>query len=88
MKTKRFYLIGAILIAATVTFAYQNQESAQISDLALENIEAISGSEGGASGASGAKCPNGCSSIGWGWEKILECDCNYDHFSCCDRWGC
>lgn len=36
----------------------------------------------------GSDCPNGCSSIGWGMSKILECDCNYDHFSSCDRWGC
>ena len=88
MKKNRFYLIGTVLIATIATFAYQSNESAQNSDLALENIEAISGSESGGSGASGAKCPNGCSDFGWGWNKILECDCNYDHFSCCDRWGC
>ena len=47
-----------------------------------ENIEALSNSE------SGVRCTTGCKAIGWGWGKILECDCNYDHFSCCDTWGC
>lgn len=52
-------------------------------DLNTENIEALSDSEN-----SGAKCPNGCKNIGWGFDKILECDCNYDHFSICKSWGC
>lgn len=53
-------------------------------DLLIENVEALSGG----TEASGAKCPNGCKNIGWGLNKILECDCNYDHLSCCDSWGC
>lgn len=52
-------------------------------DVMMQNVEALSDSEG-----SGAKCPKGCRSIGWGTDKILECDCNYDHFSCCNLWGC
>lgn len=52
-------------------------------DLNVENIEALSDSE-----VSGSKCPNGCKDIGWGFRKILECDCNYDHFSICNSWGC
>lgn len=48
-----------------------------------ENVEALTAGE-----PSGAKCPNGCSDIGWGINKILECDCNYDHLSNCNRWGC
>ena len=47
-----------------------------------ENVEALT------SGESGAACPDGCKNIGWGFNKILECDCNYDHLSCCDSWGC
>lgn len=45
MKTKRFYIIGAVLLAAMGTFAYQNHESTKPSDLALNNIEAISRAE-------------------------------------------
>lgn len=51
-------------------------------DILAENVEALSNGD-----VSGAKCPNGCKDIGWGWNKILECDCEYDHFSCCDSWG-
>lgn len=61
---------------------YGNVSAVSINDIALSNIEALTIEE------SGAKCPNGCASIGWGTDKILECDCNYDHFSSCDRWGC
>ena len=48
----------------------------------MENVEALSGTETG-----DAKCPSGCKNIGWGTNKILECDCNYDHFSSCESWG-
>ncbi len=45
MKTKRFYIIGAVLLAVLGTFLYQNHESVKKSDLAFENIEALSGDE-------------------------------------------
>ena len=45
MKLKRFYFIGAVLVAAVAAFTYQNRESTQKSDLALENIEALSDNE-------------------------------------------
>ena len=81
---KEFF--AALIVAVAATFAgyniYQSQEKETMSDLMLANVEAL------ANGESGAKCPNGCSEIGWGTNKILECDCNYDHFSCCNRWGC
>jgi hypothetical protein len=64
---------------ASETFTDVDQN---LNGLQIANVEALSSSE------SGAKCPNGCSDIGWGWNKILECDCDYDHFSCCDKWGC
>uniref|UniRef100_UPI004024B945 NVEALA domain-containing protein n=1 Tax=Bacteroides uniformis TaxID=820 RepID=UPI004024B945 len=76
-------------IAFVATFAavagygvYTNQKVDTMTDLMLANVEALANDE------SGAECPNGCSDIGWGTSKILECDCNYDHFSCCNRWGC
>lgn len=79
-------IIKATFVAAFVFVAgyvaYTSQQKTDMSDLTMANIEAL------ASGESGSKCPNGCSSIGWGTSKILECDCNYDHFSSCDRWGC
>ena len=77
-------LIAAIVIAGGTAFLFGNasaDDSLQ-SDLQMANVTALSRSE------TGAKCPNGCSNIGWGWDKILECDCNYDHFSCCNKWGC
>ncbi len=55
MKTKRFYIIGAVLLAAMGTFAYQNHGDTKKSDLAIENIEALSGGEGG-SGATVVNC--------------------------------
>jgi len=78
-----------IKIVAVVAFAaiagygmYANQKADSISCLLSANIEALANDE------SGTDCPNGCSDIGWGTSKILECDCNYDHFSSCNRWGC
>lgn len=45
MKSKRFYLIGAVLIGAVIAFAYHKGESIKYSDIALENIEALSDNE-------------------------------------------
>lgn len=75
-----FFASAFALMAGYVVYA--SQQEVEMSDLAIANVEAL------ASGESGADCPNGCSAIGWGTTKILECDCNYDHFSSCDRWGC
>lgn len=78
-------LITSVLVAiAAVSVVYYSNHAPTLEMRALTtaNVEALS------SGESGAKCPNGCSDIGWGWNKILECDCNYDHLSCCDKWGC
>lgn len=79
-------ILKASFVAAFAMIAgysvYNSQKDVALSDIALANVEAL------ASGESGAKCPNGCSAIGWGTTKILECDCNYDHFSSCNRWGC
>lgn len=77
-------LIVAIVLVGGVSILSikGSSDESLTSGVKMANIDALSNSE------SGAKCPNGCSSIGWGWDKILECDCNYDHLSCCDRWGC
>lgn len=82
MKPK--FMVCAITLIVGVSFFSSGSVSEQnpMSGLQMANITALSGTE------SGSKCPNGCSNIGWGWNKILECDCNYDHFSCCDKWGC
>jgi hypothetical protein len=76
-----------VLLVSLATLGYFAIEACinnaqPLTDIQAANVEALSGSE------SGAKCPNGCSEIGWGWDKILECDCDYDHYSCCNRWGC
>lgn len=79
------------VVAGVVGFTLQNKMQKSQTDSILLNLEALTDGEGSGnteSGQSGAKCPNGCSSIGWGMDKILECNCDYDHFSCCDRWGC
>jgi hypothetical protein len=82
MKKKMLGIIAFAAIAAVAGWNYnQNMNNVNLSDLALENVEAL------ASGEGGGAC-DGCSDIGWGTSKILECDCNYDHFSCCNRWGC
>ncbi len=65
--------------------AYSSYTAANMSEedlLMQENVDALSSDE------NGAKCPKGCRDIGWGVDKILECDCNYDHVSCCKSWGC
>lgn len=83
-KTKFF---APLMVAAFVAAGYVSYGaySSQLEDdtLLLENVEALATDR-----ESGAKCPNGCRDIGWGWNKILECDCNYDHFSSCKSWGC
>lgn len=84
MKKKVFVSLAFAAVVAMGYVGYgayspQSEEEA----LLLENVEALTGSD-----VSGAKCPNGCKHIGWGWDKILECDCNYDHFSSCKSWGC
>lgn len=85
---KKGYIIVAFMLCGLVVMAWGSLKTYSFSTLngdvglLIENVEALS------SGESGAKCPNGCRSIGWGLDKILECDCNYDHLSCCNSWGC
>ncbi len=81
MRKKIIGVIAVIAIAAVAAFNMGFSEN-NLSEISLANIEALAQTE------SGAKCPNGCKDIGWGTSKILECDCNYDHFSCCNNWGC
>ena len=45
MKTKRFYILGAMIAAAIATFAYQNQVNDKCSALGMENVEALSSGE-------------------------------------------
>lgn len=45
MKKSIFYLISTILIATIAAFTYQNQKSIKKSDIAWENIEALTDSE-------------------------------------------
>jgi hypothetical protein len=83
MKLKLIFGGIAVLVIAAVAawnVGLSSQKS-KLSGTMLENVEALS-SETGGNGC------NGCSDIGWGTHKILECDCNYDHFSSCSRWGC
>lgn len=85
MKKKVLMAVSVLAVVALATFTgYKTLSPQTTADLMLEeNVEALTAGEPG-----GVKCPNGCSNIGWGINKILECDCNYDHVSCCDRWGC
>lgn len=83
---KKSLVLGAFIMAiACVGAVGLNYFSEQPTEngLDMENVEALSGTD-----VSGAKCPRGCRDFGWGVQKILECDCNYDHFSCCNSWGC
>lgn len=73
---------AAAFVAVAGYGIYTNQKMDSMSLLLSANVEALANDE------SGVNCPNGCSQIGWGMDKILECDCSYDHFSSCDRWGC
>ena len=74
-----------MMAVATVAIAgwnYQQNKEVELSDLAMENVEAL------ASGESG-HCTNGCRSIGWGTSQILKCDCSYTGtLSSCNNWGC
>ena len=80
-KTIKIAMVAVVAAVAGMGI-YSSQKADAMSNIALANVEAL------ASGESGSRCPSGCSDIGWGTSKILECDCNYDHFSCCNRWGC
>ena len=73
----------AVMSVASIAALNSNSQARELSEIEIANIEALTEDEN-----SGAKCPNGCSDIGWGWDKILECDCEYDHFSTCNKWGC
>lgn len=82
---KKIIFSGLVVIAIVSVITFSNNldvRSNNLSDTTLANIEAL------AAGESGAKCPNGCKDIAWGTHKILECDCNYDHFSSCSSWNC
>ena len=82
-KNKLALSLVAVAACAGAFGTYENyQQSGESDALLAENVEALS------NGESGAKCPNGCRHIGWGWDKILECDCDYDRLSSCDSWGC
>ena len=78
--------IPAILVVAAVSgsigFRGEFNTEHSLNDIVIANIEALTSTE------SGVNCLSGCKHIGWGWDKILECDCNYDHFSSCGSWGC
>jgi hypothetical protein len=78
--------IAAIAVAAAWNFSQSSNAGVELSDIALANVEALAADE--ESDSKPKWCTNGCSAIGWGTEKILECDCNYDHASKCNRWGC
>jgi hypothetical protein len=83
MKICRILAVALFALIVCVCLSEKKQIGlCQLSDLELSNVEAI------ASGEGSTFCSNGCSDIGWGMNKILECDCNYDHFSSCERWGC
>lgn len=82
MKLKMFILAAILAGGTAFFFGNESSDDNNVSDLQMANVKALSNNE------SGARCPNGCSNICWGWDKILECDCNYDHFSFCSRWGC
>lgn len=76
--------VVCMVAAGAGSWKAYNVLSTNETNLLLEqNIEALSRNE-----SSGAKCPNGCRNIGWVFDKILECDCEYDHLSCCKSWGC
>ena len=87
MNTNTKVICAMAVIAGIVGSVMQNKMQKSEPDAITMNLEALTAGNT-ESGQSGAKCPNGCSAIGWGTHKILECDCNYDHVSCCNRWGC
>lgn len=86
MKERFRKILFPTLLVSTMLYggfiSYNTIGSNTDSVLLEQNVEALSGND------VGAKCPKGCRNIGWGLNKILECDCNYDHFSSCDSWGC
>lgn len=86
MKKKIIFsvLSMAMIVVGALFYSYSKLlASSDGKEFLLENVEALSDGENG-----GSKCPRGCRNIGWGYNKILECDCNYDHFSDCNSWGC
>ncbi len=85
MKNKSLFI--AILFAVTGAFGcyfIQSENNANLSSLALENVEALANDESGT-----GTCTDGCKDIGWGTSQILKCDCSYTFiFSSCNTWGC
>jgi len=75
---------SGIFLAASLYIginSYKNINS--VSDLLLANVEALADDE------SAGPCTQGCKQIGWGWDQILKCSCDYTFwFSTCDSWGC
>ncbi len=78
-------LLAVVMIAAVAALNVSlNSQKETLSDLAMENVEALA-SESGGSGP----CTKGCRNIGWGTSQILKCDCDYTGiFSSCKEWGC
>ena len=75
--------IAAVLTVATAMggfLCYNENDADGLSDIAKANIEALANEM--------PDCLGGCRDIGWGFNKILECDCEYDYFSFFFVWGC
>lgn len=81
--TKKIRVVAmATILLAGIGSVYTSQNRNNFSILTMENIEALSSNE------AGVKCPDGCSSIGFGFNKILDCHCEYKSLSSCNKWGC
>ncbi len=81
---KKLSIIGVSVLVLTIGIClFANHSKKEIlSDLVLENIEALS------SGESDLPCPKGCSSLGFGFSSIINCYCEYKSYSSCNKWGC
>lgn len=77
-------ILTGTMIIAIVSFAFlMNSETESTTSLFARNLDALADNE------SGSICTGGCKRIGWGWDKILMCNCDYTGtFSTCDEWGC
>ena len=83
MKKRILGLMAIVVIAAVAAwnvYMSQSKNEMALSDVALENVEALANNEGGST------CSGNCSSWIWALGSGVACDCGRYNFGICYHW--